>query len=92
MDDSPEKCLIKAGGKNKGAGDGHRYFDRVNNRYLIFDDRVLPPDNYKVDINIFGQPVPKLPFMERENNKDLARRRPSNWMYKMERPATEDVG
>ncbi|KJA21724.1 hypothetical protein HYPSUDRAFT_55253 [Hypholoma sublateritium FD-334 SS-4] len=92
LDDSSNPCLIKVGGKNKNSSNGYRFFDRELRRYLVFDEKVNPPDNYRANVDIFGLPVPKILFMERENNKDLAKRRPSAWMYKTERPVTKDIG
>lgn len=92
LDDNSEPCLLKIGAKARNSCRGHRYYDREGRRYLEFDEKVDPPENYSADVNVFGLPVPKILFMERVNNKDLERRRPSNWMYKTERPKPGELG
>lgn len=92
MDSSFETCLLKVGTKTRNSGSGIRYYDREGRRYLEFDEKVDPPEGYSADVNVFGLPVPGIPFVERVNNKDLERRRPSKWMYKTERPKPEDLG
>ncbi|KAF8200964.1 hypothetical protein BJ912DRAFT_1123641 [Pholiota molesta] len=85
------ECMEQIGTRRKNDIGRHRYFDRSRRRYLCFDDEVPIPEAYKADPAIFGLPVPPLPFVQRENNKDLAKRTASAWMYKTEKPARQDL-
>ncbi|KAJ7696659.1 hypothetical protein B0H16DRAFT_1750244 [Mycena metata] len=68
------------------------YWDRANNRWLIFEGSPsMPAGTWLTTGREFGRPVPKWPF-KNVGHKELKEERWSKWMYASETPHPADVG
>jgi hypothetical protein len=92
LEDLSTRCMQILGRKRKDMHGDYRYYDRLGHRVLYFDEEVPIPASYKADPKVFGLPVPPIYFVENEENKKLAPRSASYWMYLSERPTREDEG
>lgn len=70
-----------------------RYYDRENCRVLYFDDEATQPRHYRHDPEIFGWPVPEMPFAAKmQQGRDMHQipASPSAWMYSSRDPPRKD--
>ncbi|KAJ7763817.1 hypothetical protein B0H16DRAFT_1455072 [Mycena metata] len=87
--------MLELGKKNTGrkleSGEV-MFWDRVNNRRLIFESAPsMPAGSWLTTGRAFGRPVPHWPF-KNVAHKVLKEERWSRWMYSSERPHPADVG